>query len=552
MLTLLRIKNLAVISELEIEFGGGLNILTGETGAGKSMVLRAVELLCGERATASLVRHGAERLEVEGLFDLSADVISALPEEVRESIESGQCVVRRVVESTGRSRAYIGGRLAGLAELEKLGRRLVSITGQHQQQELLDSAYQRNLLDRFGVSAACLNEAREAWSAFFEAKQALDEFQQASSKREGELRRLEFEAEELGTAKLRVGERAEIEEELLRLSNVESLAASAVSVLEILEGDDQAGMLQHLRKARSVLEGSLRLDKRLQSCVDLLESASIQLDEGRRELAAYGASLEGDPQKLEISRARVAELARLERKYARPVDELVKYYQNISGELALAQSGAFTLSALEQRLNDERVRLSAAENALSAERKNAAQHLPALVERELAQLNMKRAKFSVALAHCVSGPNGVESVQFMLAPNPGEPFRPLALVASGGELARVLLILKVLLHEHAVTGLQIFDEIDSGIGGAVAQIVGERLKALASQSQVLLITHAPQIAALADHHFLISKVTLKDRAETSVKQLSAEERVKEVARMLAGKEVTASFEGSARELIDKR
>lgn len=552
MLSVLRLKNLAIISEIELEFGRGLNVLTGETGAGKSMILKGIELLAGKRATTDLIRHGADRLEIEGQFILDPATARLLADqellEAKAALE-GEIVVRRSVDNSGRSKIHINGRLSGAAELQQLAPYLMSITGQHQQQALLDPNHHREMLDAFGVKPELLEQVNAAYQEYAEARRLLETFRKESDSRSEYFRRLTFERDELAQANLGAGEREELEAQEIRLSSFEVLAQAVTEALELLE-EEGGGIEDRLRRLRAVVSGALTLDRGLTEPFELIDSAAIQLKEADAALTAYGQSLQGDPERLEEVRGRIAEIARLERKYGKSAAELVEYLRQISDEVSDFESGAFDLEKLEKRLADARTALTKIEERLRAERLKAAEVLPKIVERELALVNMKRASFQVAVTPSASGPFGADTVEFLLSANPGEPAKPLAKVASGGELSRILLILKTVLRERSSTSLlQVFDEVDAGIGGAVAQVVGERLKALAKDSQVLLITHAPQIASLANEHFLIIKTSSADSTTTEVRKLTSDERISEVARMLAGKKVTASFEGSAKELL---
>jgi DNA repair protein RecN (Recombination protein N) len=551
MLAVLRIENLAIIDETEVEFTPGLNALTGETGAGKSIIFKSIELLSGKRSSSDIIRAGADRCIVEGLFILNDTIresLSAHSEQLEEFAAEEELLIRRVIDKSGRSKIYLNGNLSTATILQQVSRCLIDVTGQHQQHTLLESSSHRSLLDEFGVAKKSLDAVAELYATFSAAERELKRFQENSQEQRAYYERIRIEHEELESASLQEGERALAEEELERLANFEGLTAKLSECLELLEGD-QGSIESPLRECLHLLQDCLRIDSTLQEATSLVESAVVQLEESRLSVNEYMARLESDPGRLEELRERIAEIAKLERRYQRDLSGLIIYRDSIAEEIANFEAGGLDEQKLRERRDAARKSLDSAESALTAERKLAGERLSKMVVKELAALNMKRARFSVEVSEGTSGPQGADKIEFTLAANPGEAFRPLAKVASGGELSRILLVLKTLLNETKSAATQIFDEIDSGIGGAVAQVVGERLLELAQHRQVFLITHAPQIAALADTQFEIQKSTNSSRTSSTIKRLSREERVEHIARMLAGKNVSSQFEDSARALL---
>ena len=550
MLNTLRIKNIAIVDHLEIEFFPGLNVLTGETGAGKSLILKAMMLICGGRSTGDVIRHNAKRGEVEALFYLSPSVranLLAKIDEAKEFLSGDELIVRRIIEEGGRGKVYVNSRLMPLGVLQQISALLLDITGQHQQQFLLESTPQRDLLDSFGVPAELRAEMESSYQAFALAKKTLQEFERQNNEKGEYFRRLSFERDELRQAQLKVGEREEIESELSRLQNVEALGGwVAAALAQIEEEQDTAAQLGHLR---SILETAKRKDLALTETFQLVDSAYEQLHEARYQLADYLSSLEADPARLETLRERLSEIARLERKYQKSITEILSYQQSISAELQEYEAGNFDLGKLRRSYEEAEHNLKVVAGRLTDKRCAAAKILQKSVEKGLSQLNMEKARFAIEVRPGPSSQNGADIVEFMLAANPGEPFRPLAKVASGGELSRVLLVLKTILNEQSSPSLQVFDEVDAGIGGAVAEVVGEKLKEVSCRAQVILITHAPQIAAFADSHYLIKKVSTKESTSVSIVKLSEDAKVSEVARMLAGKNITQKFHETAKELI---
>jgi DNA repair protein RecN (Recombination protein N) len=387
---------------------------------------------------------------------------------------------------------------------------------------------------------------------FSQGARQLAEFRGAASEKAEYFRRLTFERDELQSAAPRAGEKEELLGELARLASVEALTSISQNGIDLIE-EPGAGLEAQFGRLLSLIETGVKKDRALGEVLELVRSAELQLREAKLSLSHYGANLEADPETLEALRERVAEIARLERKYGKAEEELVQYLSRISGELAQFESGAFDEEALQKKVDEARAKLRSVEAELTAERRAASERLTAGVLRELKEVSMKNASFVVSLGARESSPTGADEVSFLLSANPGQPPRELSKVASGGELSRILLVLKTALNDQANDQhgppVQVFDEIDVGVGGAVAQAVGERIKKLSRLHQVILITHAPQIAALADTHLLVAKTTDKQSTVVGVRYLDAEGRTQEIARMLAGKKVTEKFEDSARELL---
>lgn len=599
MLSVLRIQNLAIVDVLEVEFGSGLNVLTGETGAGKSIILKAIDMLAGRRTGADIIRAGSEKCTVEGLFLPSPATRTALAAENDElgALVGGEdeLIVRRVVDRNGRSKIYLNGQLITAGTLSAVSARLLDITGQHHQQLLFDSAHHREMLDRFAIPAALRAAVEEKYTVFAAAKRDLDRFLTGKSNRDRELEQLRAQFDELSEARIREGERGELENELKRLASVETLGALATRAIELFDSDEQ-GLDTQLRAFSSTVDQALALDTTLNEIAALVDSGSVQLREARSELERYLGALEAEPERLESVRERIALIARLERKYGKKEAELAAFFEEVRTTLAQLEGGSFDEGSLRARYDQARTELDAVEKELTAARVNAAAVLAKRVESDLALLNMKRAKFEVSVRPAPSSPHGADEVEYLLAANPGEPPRPLGKVASGGELSRVLLVLKTVLNDRSplsTTGgekpssgrrgrstpkpasaaadgneavqsaetpfaetqfaeTQIFDEVDSGVSGAVAQIVGERLFDVARRAQVILITHSPQVAAFADRHFIVEKSSSERTTTSSVRELSDGERVEQLARMLAGKKVSEHFAESARELLHAR
>ncbi len=545
MLSLLKMKNIAIFDDVEIEFNEGLNIITGETGAGKSITLKAIELLSGGRASSELVRNGAESCEIQGMFELEPKLMESLG--VNDAGD-GELVIRRKISKSGRGKIYVCGNIVSQAELKRIGEQLIDFSGQHYQQTLLDTKNYRSLLDSFGVDRKILEEVTRAYQDWKELNTKRKELEDRSKEKDEYLRRIAFEKEELDAFCLTKNEKTELEDTLKQQESVESLSQTAAKGLELL--DSESGIVIQLSRYLRELRESASNSEAFKEAANLVESAELQLGEAVGELRAAGDSLSLDPETLETMRQRFTEIVRLERKYGKDVNELATYLELISSELELLESGEQNAETLRRKEDAALEKLTLAQTKLTKNRQKISKALSTAVDTELKNLDMKKARFKVELSKGNPSPEGIDSVEFLLAANPGEPFRPLQKVASGGELSRVVLILKTLLNSKSSAVLQVFDEVDSGVGGAVAYTIGEKLKVVSSKSQVILVTHSPQVAAFADKHHYVSKKTESGRTSAFAKDLIEVERVGEVARMLAGKNVSGNFIDSAKELIE--
>ena len=550
MLRELQITNLAIIEKLHVEFHGGLNILTGETGAGKSIIIDAVNLILGGRASSDLIRSGADEASVEALFDLSGrpSLLASLAEIGVEC--DGELLVRRVVSRGGKNRVFIAGGLATTSMLSDISRTLINIYGQHESQTLLKTEHHLRLLDGFSGTL----QLRDAFAARFEeyqrAKAQLEALEQGEREAARRIDLLSFQSDEIAQAKLYPGEEEELAEERLRLAHGEKLLASSQQAFDSLYGGDDA-LLGGLRRVITSVAEAGAIDRALSPVAEALEGAYAQIEDASLTLRDYAAGVEADPGRLEQLDDRLDAINRLKRKYGANIPEMLSYQLEVAAELA-------ALSRREQARNDLTRRLAALKKELAElgakltkTRREGAAALKAGMERELAELAMTHAVFETSFdASPEPKAHGFERAEFLFSPNPGEPPKPLAKIASGGELSRLMLALKQLHPESEVPTL-IFDEVDSGIGGATSALVGVKLKRVAASQQVLAITHLPQVAAFADLHLRVEKSVSQGRTATCVERLEGEGRVAEVARMLSGARVTEKTLDHAREMIQE-
>ncbi len=532
MIAELRVRDLATIADVTLQLAAGLNVLTGETGAGKSMLVDALALLLGERAASGSVRPGAAKTVVEGAFEGIDAPTRRRIEELGLDVEDGRIVVRREVSAEGRSRAWVNGSPTTAAVLAQLGGLLVDLHGQHETQSLLRADAQRDILDAFAHADAERSAVVEAYTTLA----ALRRDEAALAAKRDEVRRradyLRHVVQEIDVARVRPGEDETLHVEARRLSQAEVLAEHAGRIAAALEGDggNALGALAAADRSLAALE---RVDPAVAAWRELLDAAYANLTELARSAAEYGDRLQEDPARLaEIERRRDV-LFRLTQKYGVTLEAVLATRSEAAGELDLLDTADVDLQALAARRAAAEAALRAAAEALGAKRREAASRLARAVNRLLPQLGLDGGKLSVLFEPLPeAGPYGAESVSFNVRLNVGLDARPLAKVASGGELSRVMLALKVVLARHDAMATLVFDEVDQGIGGEVGMQVGEALGTVAERRQVLVITHLPQIAARADHHLVVSKQPRGGVATSDVAVIHGEDRVTEIARML--------------------
>lgn len=552
MLCELRIRNFALIDQLSVRLGPGLNVLTGETGAGKSIVVGALSLLLGERASADVVRAGAERASIEGVFDVAGhDALRRRLDELGIEVEDDLLILKREVAVEGRNRAWINGSPATAALLGELGRLLVDLHGQHEHQTLLRRDEQRAILDAYGGHAELAAAVEAAWRAHREVRAQIETLE--TRRREVAQRAdfLRYQAEEIEAAQLRPGEEEELEETARRLAHAEELTALAGGLAEAIGGEDDA-LVTRLGALRRSLDQLLRIDPAQAPLEELYDTAYYALEELGTRLADYAAAVEHDPERLERVRQRQDLIFRLCSKYGATIADVLAVGEAARAELELLEGAEWDLAQLQRREAATRDELRRRAEELSARRAAAARTLAAEVEAVLPELGMPAGRFEVALLPLPEpGAAGAEEIEFRVALNKGFDPRPLASVASGGELSRVMLALKTLLARLDAVPTLVFDEVDAGIGGRVALQVGEKMRGVAASHQVFAITHLPQIAARAHTHLFVQKREEAGRTLTEVRPLEAEARVREIARMLGGDPESRVSLAHARELLER-
>jgi DNA repair protein RecN (Recombination protein N) len=552
----LTIRDLAVIERAEIPFAPGLNALTGETGAGKSLLVQAASLLVGEKADADVVRQGAAAAVVEGEFRLEADSAQRAAELLREwglDFDGETVIVRREVTSAGRSRAAVNQSPVTLAALKRLGEVLADLHGQHEHQSLLKPEAGLLTLDRLAGLEADRARYGETLAAWREATAELERLETSLATFAERSDYLRHAAAELDTARLVAGEEEDLARESARLAHADRLRELVGAALGRLSEGDQAAS-DALAAAERSLEQAAGLDSSLADALPALGEARIAAEETARTLARYLDGLEADPRALETIEARRDLIARLTRKYRREVPDLLAWRAQIAEELAVGDDATGTLERARDRVAATGKTLRTAGRALSRKRAAAAAEWGPRITRELKPLGFGHARIEFAVETMADAeerpaPHGLDEVALRFGANPGEPLRPLQKIASGGELSRVMLALKSMLQGQDRVDLLLFDEVDSGIGGAVAQAVGERLRRLARHRQIVCVTHLPMIAALASHHLRVTKHVSGGRTVARVEAVEGEARIAELARMLAGDRASETTRRQARELL---
>jgi DNA repair protein RecN (Recombination protein N) len=552
MLSELRIRNFALIDRLSVRLGPGLNVLTGETGAGKSIIVGALSLLLGERASAEVVRAGEERASVEGVFDVGGreDLARMLDERGFEP-EEGLLVLKREVAAEGRSRAWVNGSPTTASMLGELGRALVDLHGQHEHQTLLRRDEQREILDAYaGAEDLALRVAAEHRSllALRREMDALEERRRAAAERADFLR---FTAEEIDKAALKANEEDGLEDEARRLSHSEELTTLSAGLHRALSAGDSS-LVSRLASLRRSIDQLVRIDTSQEELRELYETAYYSLEEMGTRMEAYGAAIEHDPARLDEIRRRQDLVFRLKSKYGGTLAEVIERGRAARAELDLVDGAGFEAAALRKRVTAAEEELSELASSLSEKRVEALRRLGEEVNRVLPELGMTGGRFeAVAVPLAAPGAHGAEEVEFRVALNKGFDPRPLSSVASGGEMSRIMLALKTILARLDSVPTLVFDEVDTGIGGRVALQVGDKMREVAGSHQVFAITHLPQIASRAHLHLLVSKLERDGRTATDVQALDSAQRVEEIARMLGGDPESAVSLEHARELLER-
>ena len=552
MLMNLQVRDFAIVEKIDIEFEPGMTVLTGETGAGKSILVDALGLVLGERGSAQLVRDGARRADFAAEFDVSGlEAVGAWLDEQALDLD-GECLLRRVINADGRSRAFINGNAVPLSQLKNIGELLLDIHGQHFHQSLGRRPVQRDLLDHYGGLLEQRAEVATSYSSWIAVAERLKLLLDADADRASRLELLSFQLQELDALGLTEGEPQELNNERQKLQNSGRLADGVTAALDVLIDSETSNANGLIAAATRSLESLAEFDASLLPLIELLKSAGIQVSEATETLRRYGEDIDMDPQRRDWVEERLDVLQAVARKHRVSADELLALHIRLRDEHDELTNSAERGRELEEQAAAMREDFFARANMLSVARGKAAKSFSAAVTEAMSGLGMPGGTFEVDLTRLDedSARNwGIDAIEFLISANPGQKPQPLAKIASGGELSRMSLSIQVIASDGSAIPTMVFDEVDSGIGGGVAEMVGHRLQEIGENRQVLCVTHLPQVASLADHHFRISKVTDGKSTRTGLQVLGNDERVKELARMLGGVEITTKTLAHAAEML---
>lgn len=552
MLMEISIKNFAIIEALSITFEKGLTVLSGETGAGKSIIIDAIHLLAGGRGSSEFVRHGENKAEIEGLFSID-DKNHPIYEKAMEfgiELEEGMLVLRRDISKSGKSICRVNGKLVTISTLREIGGSLVDIHGQHEHQELMDETKHLPLLDQFGKKeiAQSLEEYKNVYVNYEKALRRLKQLSENEQQMAHRLDLISFQLEEIQKAELKINEDEELLEEKRRLSNFEKIHEALNVSYSALRGDNKG--LDWISLAMNHLEEAASIDGNYQEAAESVSNSFYLLEEVMRTLRSELDELEFNPERLNEIESRLNEINQLKRKYGHTIEAILEYGAKIEEELETLQNKEVHIEKLQKELKAIEKDLMLEAKELSLVRQKTAETLTKLIHRELKELYMEKTIFEVRFAKLDDfSPTGMDQVEFYLSTNPGEPLKPLAKIASGGELSRIMLALKSIFSKHQKKTSIIFDEVDTGVSGRVAQSIAEKIYKVSKGSQVLCISHLPQVAAMADTHLYIEKRIDTGRTKTSVTKLNDSEKIKEISRMISGVEITDLTKEHAKELL---
>lgn len=547
MLKRLKISNIILIEKMEIFFDKGLNILTGETGAGKSSVLQAITLALGERADSSIIRKGAQKAFIEAAFETPNQplLIELLSNAGIEIHSLDELIIRREISNTGKNRAFINDQLTSLGIIESAANFLVDVVGQHSHQKLLSLSFHREILDAFGKHQSSLKLVKHAWEQFDKLRAELETLAANTPVRLREIDRLKIELAEIENAKLREGEEEELFQEYSRLSHTEEITKNVQELLYLLS-DSKTPVLSTLRKQKGILEQTVALDETLDDTLQTFQASLIELEEISYSLSRYLEKLNPEPDRLRVVNERLTLITHIKRKYGKNLDEIEVCKQQLQTKLADLLELDQKASEIGEILKNAEAEYSLLANELSQSRQIASSEFQKLITHEIQSLNMPKASFHIKITPQIAGPKGIDKIECFFSPNVGEEIISLKDCASGGELSRLMLAIKTILAGKDQVPTLIFDEIDANLGGETACIVGDKLQALGLKYQVLSITHLPQIASRGDSHLKVFKEEQEGRTFAQIVKLDIKSRQQELARMLGG----AGFSEATQDLAE--
>ncbi len=553
MLTHLSIRHFTIADHIELEFQPGMTVITGETGAGKSISLDALALTLGDRADSRTISHGAQRAEIVATFDLTQlpDAQEWLIDHDME--QDNDCLLRRIITREGRSRAYINGQPCTLQELKALGEMLIDIHSQHEHQSLLQRDCQRRYLDAYCNANDLALEVKKACTQWQNCTNRLRSLQANDEEKNARLQLLSYQAQELDSLALAENELAKLEEEHKILSHAEQTIQDSQLAMNFLSNADSGSAIENLNQASRLLSNIAQQNDRLSEISQLIISAQIQTEEASRELQYHIDNFEADPQRLTEVETRLNAIYQIARKHRIKAEELPGFYQQLKEELSELQSGDEQIEILQQQQEELAKQYDLLAKRLSNKREKGSSKLKKAVTKQLSKLGMENCRFEIHLPQketAAPSLNGLESVDFLISTNPGQPAQALNKIASGGELSRISLAIQVITAQTSSTPTLIFDEVDVGIGGGTAEVVGNLLRLLGNKNQVICVTHQAQVAAKGHHHVRVSKQIDKDKTLVEAENLLESNKIDEIARMLGGLEITERTMAHAREMLE--
>ncbi|EEX34077.1 MULTISPECIES: DNA repair protein RecN [Vibrio] len=551
MLAHLSVNNFAIVKSLQLELSHGMTTITGETGAGKSIAIDALGLCLGGRAEAGMVRQGEEKTEVSAAFSLENNIHATRWLEDNDLLEGGDCILRRIINKEGRSRAFINGSPVPLSQLKTLGQLLINIHGQHAHHQLMKSDYQMAMLDQYAGHTNLLKGTRNAYQNWRQADNNLKQLKENSAANLAQKQLLEYQIKELNELSLGEDEYEELEQEHKRLSNSGELAATCQQAIELIYEGEEVNALGILQSASSSLIQLAELDEALAELPNMLSEAIIQIEEANSELRGYLDNIDVDPARMAFVEERFSKVMSMARKHHVLPDELYQHHQDLLSQIEALDCSDEKLEELEQAVEAKYQAFLTSAEKLHKSRCRYAKELNKLITASMHELSMEKAQFCIEVDKQCTHPSplGMDNVCFVVSTNPGQPMQPIAKVASGGELSRISLAIQVITAQKVDTPSLIFDEVDVGISGPTAAVVGKMLRKLGESTQVLCVTHLPQVAGCGHQQLFVAKQTKAGKTETQMHSLDNEQRVSELARLLGGSEITESTLANAKELL---
>ncbi|MFG0888320.1 DNA repair protein RecN [Vibrio sp. CJQ_6] len=550
MLAHLSVNNFAIVKSLQLELSKGMTTITGETGAGKSIAIDALSLCLGGRAEASMVRQGEEKTEVSAAFVLDNNIHATRWLEDNDLLDGKDCILRRTITKDGRSRAFINGSPVPLSQLKSLGQLLINIHGQHAHQQLMKPEYQLAMLDQYAGHIDLLKKTRLSYQGWRQANNQLKQMRENSQQNLAQLQLLEYQIKELNELAIGEDEYAELEQEHKRLANSGDLAINCQKAIDLLYEGDEVNALSLLQSTSATLIELAELDSKLGALPNMISDAMIQLEEANSELRGYLDSIDVDPERMAFVEERYSRIMSLSRKHHVLPDALYQHHQDLLQQIALLDCSEEKMDALTDEVDAKYQLFVTAAEKLHKSRSRYAKELDKLISQSMHELSMEHAQFKIDV--CNQGgpsPLGFDAITFLVSTNPGQPLQPIAKVASGGELSRMSLAIQVITAQKVDTPSLIFDEVDVGISGPTAAVVGKMLRTLGESTQVLCVTHLPQVAGCGHNQLFVAKQTKGGKTETQMVKLDHEQRVAELARLLGGSQITESTLANAKELL---